>query len=727
MRKPIDEAKLTAYALGELSGKERVEVERYLEGSEEARREVDGIRGMAGLLREALAQQTSERLTPEQRAVIEGQPASGRRRWRPMWLGAALAAAASLVVVALLVHRVRPKPEVRTASVSSSTVQPTVELGPPPGDVVAPATPQSQVGPASSGELRQPPTPHATPGPTVTRAASDTNVADTPLTVGALEDTVTVMAEAPLIVTASGVRGYVGDDGRALPVGRSAMELVRVSRFKPDDAARTPEISIRQQSGPFTTEAYDAVKDNPFIAVAQDPLSTFSIDVDTASYANTRRFLTEGELPPPGAVRIEELVNTFTYDYEPPRGEHPFAVHLAVATCPWAQDHALVRIGLKGREIEKVKRPPSNLVFLVDVSGSMDEPNKLPLLKSSLRLLIEQLDERDRVAVVVYAGASGLVLPSTPAGAKQELLAALDSLEAGGTTHGSEGIRLAYETATSAFIDGGVNRVILATDGDFNVGITSQDELTRLIEEKAKSGVFLTVLGFGMGNYKDSTLEKLADHGNGNYGYIDTQREAQRLLVEQMGGTLVTIAKDVKIQVEFNPARVAEYRLIGYENRILAHQDFDDDTKDAGEIGAGHTVTALYEIVPVGAPSVARSARRLKYQEPRQLSKETHDQEVLTVHLRYKKPAGEASVLLEEVLTGTPKSFEEAPADFRFASAVAAFGMILRDSPHRGSASLADVGRWARGALGTDATGQRQEFLDLVGTAERLRAQGTTP
>ena len=675
MRKVMDEAKLTAYALGELSERERAEVERHLEGSEEARAEVAAVRATAGVLREALAQEASERLTPEQRARIEGRAAALPPWRRRHAVAGALAAAASLTVALLVTWNLSLA---RTAS----------QMGPAKHDGSTPSP--------ASGEAAPPP------------------------------------SKKPMLMTRQELEslralGYLDADADLAFVEPFDSGRQDVSRSQPDDGDLERDAGIRHQSGPFTTEAYDSVTDNPFVTVAQSPLSTFSIDVDTASYANVRRFLREGQLPPPGAVRIEELINTFPYDYPPPRGEHPFAVHLAAATCPWAPDHELVRIALKGREIEKAKRPPSNLVFLIDVSGSMDEDNKLPLLKRALGLLISELDERDRVAMVVYAGASGLVLPSTPAGSKEPLLAALDRLQAGGTTHGSEGIRLAYETATANFIDGGVNRVILATDGDFNVGITSPDELTRLIEEKAKSGVFLTVLGFGMGNYKDSTLEKLADHGNGNYGYIDSLREARRLLVDQMGGTLFTIAKDVKIQVELNPARVAEYRLIGYENRLLADQDFDDDTKDAGEIGAGHTVTALYEVVPVGAPPVARTTRPLKYQQPRRLSKKAQGQEVLTVHLRYKRPAGEASVLLEAVLKGTPERFEEAPVDFRFASAVAAFGMILRDSPYHGSASLADVGRWARGALGADATGQRQELLDLVAVAERLRARGVTP
>ena len=346
-------------------------------------------------------------------------------------------------------------------------------------------------------------------------------------------------------------------------------------------------------------EAYDRIHDNPFKLVRQEPLSTFSIDVDTASYANVRRFLNQNQLPPPDAVRIEELVNYFRYDYAQPRGEHPFSVSVDLAQCPWAPTHRLARVALKGREPDLARRPASNLVFLLDVSGSMGDANKLPLVMKSMKLMVDQLGENDRVAIVVYAGASGLVLPSTTCDRKEQVLAALDRLRAGGSTNGGAGIQLAYRTAIANFIKGGTNRVILATDGDFNVGVSSGD-LIRLIEKKAKSGVFLTVLGFGQGNLQDATMEEISGKGNGTYAYIDSIREARKVLVEQIGGTLLTIAKDVKIQVEFNPARIGAYRLIGYENRVLRNQDFNDDKKDAGEIGAGLTVTALYEVVPRG-------------------------------------------------------------------------------------------------------------------------------
>ncbi|HVZ65690.1 MAG TPA: VWA domain-containing protein [Lacunisphaera sp.] len=477
------------------------------------------------------------------------------------------------------------------------------------------------------------------------------------------------------------------------------------------------------------TEAYDYRRDNDYKRVKDEPLSTFSVDVDTASYANVRRFLTAGERPPADAVRVEELVNYFPYDYESPPDATPFAAHLEVASAPWAPSHRLVRIGLKGRDVPQAARPPANLVFLLDVSGSMDEPSKLPLVKQSLRLLVDKLRPDDRVAIAVYAGASGLALPSTPAAHKAEILDAIEQLNAAGSTNGAMGIQLAYDIAKANFIPGGVNRVILATDGDFNVGVTSEGELVRLVQEKAKSGVFLTVLGFGMGNIKDATLEQLADKGSGNYAYIDTLAEAKKSLVEQAGGTLVTIAKDVKIQVEFNPAVVQGYRLIGYENRLLAKEDFNNDQVDAGEVGAGHTVTALYEVVPVGVPMPENvpDVDALKYQTverpPPIVSRPPLRKdfpEMLTVKVRYKEPAGDTSKLLEFPLHDIGKTFAQASVDFKFATAVAAFGMVLRESQYRGTATLDNVAGWARQGLGQDSGGYRNEFINLVARAQQL-------
>ncbi len=468
------------------------------------------------------------------------------------------------------------------------------------------------------------------------------------------------------------------------------------------------------------TEAYDKIVDNPFHRAGNDPLSTFSIDVDTASYSNVRRFLSQNTLPPKDAVRIEELLNYFSYRDAPPStaSADPFAVHTEIAGCPWNARHRLARIGIAAKPIDQSRRPASNLVFLVDVSGSMNEPNKLPLVQWSLQRLVEQLGENDQVAIVVYAGASGLVLPPTSCIKKTEILDAIERLRSGGSTNGGAGIQLAYDIATQNFIKKGTNRVILATDGDFNVGVTNAGDLTRLIEAKAKSGVFLSVLGFGMGNIKDSNLEQLADKGNGHYAYIDSPREAYKVLVEEMGSTLVTVAKDVKIQVEFNPAKVGAYRLIGYENRIMAHQDFNDDTKDAGEVGAGHHVTALYELVPPGEEANVPGIDPLKYQKPTQLTGASN--ESFTVKLRFKQPDGDKSRLLELGVADKGQPFADASADLKFAAAVAGFGMLLRDSPYKGSLTYGGVLEIAQPTLADDPSGYRKEFAAAVEQANRL-------
>ncbi len=467
-------------------------------------------------------------------------------------------------------------------------------------------------------------------------------------------------------------------------------------------------------------EGYAPIVENSYRDPAKEPLSTFSVDVDTASYSNVRRFLARGMRPPKDAVRVEELINYFPYAYPPPAGgDEPFSINVEVFPCPWDDGHRLARIGLKGREVDLAKRPASNLVFLIDVSGSMMEVNKLPLVKSALRLLVEKLGENDRVAVVVYAGASGLALPSTSCQDKGKILGALERLAAGGSTNGGEGLKLAYDTAVAHFIDGGTNRVILCTDGDFNVGIQSQEDLTRLIEAKAKSGVFLSVLGFGMGNYQDKTIERLADRGNGQAAYIDSIREAAKVLVEQMGGTLITIAKDVKVQVEFNPARVASYRLIGYEDRILKARDFNDDKKDAGEIGAGHTVTAFYEIIPPGREADAPGVDPLRYQKPAAKVDPSAPDELFTVKLRYKEPEGDRSRLIAFAVKDDGD--DDTPTDdYRFASAVAEFGLLLRDSPHKGKANWRSVVERAESGRGADPSGHRAEFLELARKAGSL-------
>ncbi len=471
----------------------------------------------------------------------------------------------------------------------------------------------------------------------------------------------------------------------------------------------------------WNTESYNPVRETGFINAGRDPLSTFSIDVDTAGYANVRRFVQGGSLPPAGAVRIEEMVNYFSYDYPKPTGRNPFALSAEVGPSPFHPGYQLARIGLAARDLAREQLPPSNLVFLVDVSGSMDAPNKLPLLQQALHLLIDQLGERDRVALVVYAGADRVVLPPTAAHRREAIRAAIDQLRTGGSTHASSGIRTAYELARQSFLPGGNNRVILASDGDFNVGVTSRDELQRLIEREREGGVYLTVLGFGMGNYHDDTMEVLADKGNGNYAYIDSLLEARKVLVKEMSGTLFTLAGDVKIQVEFNPARIGAYRLIGYENRALADEDFRDDAKDAGEIGVGHRVTALYELIPAGHAAIPQ-LDPLKYQAV-QPAKATGAHELMIVKLRY-KPRGEQASRQMSLAVAEARG-KQMTTDFRLAAAVAGFGMLLTGSEHLGSFTWEQCLEMARTSRGEDAEGYRAEFVRLVEMSQLLARRHT--
>ena len=471
---------------------------------------------------------------------------------------------------------------------------------------------------------------------------------------------------------------------------------------------------------PHDTESYSRIDDNPFDTVSAHPLSTFSIDVDTASYANSRRFIREGGLPPKDAVRVEEMINYFRYDYPAPAANVPFSITTEVSPSPWNSAYRLVRIGLATKPIEEAQVPPRNLVFLLDVSGSMEAENKLPLFVQAMGLLVDRLRPQDRISIVVYAGASGVALPPTAGTKKADIRQALSTLRAGGSTNGAEGIKLAYQLARDTFIAKGINRVILCTDGDFNVGTTSEGELTRLIEDERKAKVFLTVLGFGMGNLKDSMMEKLADRGNGNYAYIDSIDEARKVLVNEAGATLVTVAKDVKIQVEMNPVNVAGYRLIGYEDRMLAAEDFNDDKKDAGEIGAGHSVTALYEVVPAGVPVPRTKVDKLKYQTPASPTG-TVSNELMTVKVRYKAPTGDTSKLMSHVVHTAVTPIERTSTDFRWAMAVAGYGMLLRESPLRGSLTWLQVQALAKGALGTDPNGYRKELLELVDLASKRK------
>jgi Ca-activated chloride channel homolog len=470
------------------------------------------------------------------------------------------------------------------------------------------------------------------------------------------------------------------------------------------------------------TEEYKGVDENQFQSVILNPLSTFSIDVDTASYTNVRRFINEGQLPPKDAVRIEEMINYFPYNYPQPQRDRAFSINTEIAQNPWNPKHQLVRIGLQGKRLSTENLPPSNLVFLIDVSGSMSDPNKLPLLKQAFRLLVNQLSPKDKVSIVTYAGAAGLALPPTNGNEKNKIIAAIDQLEAGGSTAGAEGIKLAYDLAKRTFISSGNNRVILATDGDFNVGVSSDAELVKIIEQYRKEQIFLTILGLGMGNLKDSKMEQLADKGNGNYAYIDNLQEAKKVLVKELGSTLFTIAKDVKIQVEFNPTKVQGYRLIGYENRMLAAQDFKDDKKDAGELGAGHAVTALYEIIPVGVESDVKLPKvdNLKYQQSKVDPQAYKSNELMLVKLRYKEPKAETSQEIQEPVINKGVKLENASNDFKFAASVAELGMLLRDSQYKSNANFNQVLQLAKEGKDVDLDGYRSEFIRLVETTKKL-------
>lgn len=490
------------------------------------------------------------------------------------------------------------------------------------------------------------------------------------------------------------------------------------SMAAPSARAYETDMSFQRMNNNFNTEGYASVNENGFRNVKNNPLSTFSIDVDNASYSNIRRFINMGQLPPADAVRIEEMINYFKYDYPEPEGQHPFSVYTELAACPWNNKHQLLEVGLRGKSVDKSSLPPSNLVFLIDVSGSMSDPNKLPLLKSAFNLLVNELRSQDRVAIVVYAGAAGLVLESTPGNRKEAILSAIENLEAGGSTAGGAGLKLAYAQAEKNFIVGGNNRIILATDGDFNVGESSNGGMERLVEEKRELGVFITVLGFGMGNVKDDKMELIADKGNGNYSYIDNLQEARKVLVREFGGTLFTIAKDVKFQIEFNPAKVVSYRLIGYENRLLNDEDFNDDKKDAGEMGAGHNVTALYELIPAGTDENIPSVDLLKYQKSTR--NDYSSSEYLTIKLRYKKPDGNTSVLFEKPVKGSIKDIEEASDNLKFAAAVSEFGMILRNSEFKGNATLEGASVLAKSSRGEDEDGYRAELIRLIKTVKDL-------
>jgi len=540
------------------------------------------------------------------------------------------------------------------------------------------------------------------------------------LPVGSVSEAVTVEASPSQVQTSSSsVSGRPRGSIRELPLNGRAMSQIIIQSGASADHERIPAHGVRKRSAPWNTAQYDDFVENEFAQVKTAPLSTFSVDVDTASYSNVRRFLNEGHLPPAGAVRIEELVNYFTYDYPLPDSGKPVSVTTHFTNCPWNPNHQLILLGLRTRPIAWENAPPTRLTFLVDVSGSMMPAKRLPLAKQGLRMLVRQLRPEDSVSLVVYAGAAGAVLPPTPGTRKQEILDAIDRLESGGSTHGSAGIRLAYEMARESFLPNGNNRVILATDGDFNVGVSSDSELVSLIERERESGIFLSVLGFGTDNLKDSRMKKLADHGNGNYAYIDTLQEARKVLVQQMGATLLAVAKDVKLQIEFNPANVKAYRLIGYESRILRPEEFNDDKKDAGDLGAGHQVTALYEIIPAGSLEEIAGVDRLRYQkEPKPAA--ARSAELGWVKLRHKSPESSKSELLEWPIRANAVAFSSLPADARFAASVAEYGLLLRGSKFAAHSTFDQVLSIAGDAVASGGSEEKLEFLTLARRAKEL-------
>jgi Ca-activated chloride channel family protein len=774
MKLAPDDPRLTAYALGELDEHECAAVETALRDSTECRQAVEEIRQMVGVLESELRKEPMPALSKRRRkAVLESFRKNGlikklipfpteRRKVVVVW--AAMAASLALLFSLEVFRRSVPSevemtsPQANSASASAAAslaIQPAQSLangipggqGLEAGETVA--LNLSMAGVSYNGLTTDLEAMSAATKPATTFTIIDTDssqgfrsgsggslvvitdglsVSDPLATLPSLRPSV-----APSIPNPSVSWGGDGFNIQpksvqfALSDGGDHSDYVLPKREQREAKELEELAALAKQP---TTASYPRYLENAFTPVAQEPLSTFSIDVDTASYANVRRFLNSGQLPPRDAVRIEEMLNYFAYRYPQPKGDAPFSANLESAVCPWQPQHRLVRVALKGRELAQDKRPPSNFVFLIDVSGSMQPAERLPLIKQGLRMLVKRMNAGDRVALVVYASSSGMVLASTSCEQKEKILEAIERLEAGGSTNGGEGIQRAYDVAAENFIKGGVNRVILCTDGDFNVGITDQGQLLKMIEQKAKGGVFLTTLGVGTDNLQDSLMQRLADKGNGNYHYLDSVEEAHKVLVEQMNSTLVTIAKDVKIQIEFNPAQVSAYRLVGYEKRLLRKEDFNNDKKDAGEIGAGHTVTALYEVVPAGV-ALTQAVDNLKYQPAAAAKPERYttsdSKEMLTLKLRYKQPEGDTSKLLEFPFTDTGASYSRASADFKFASAVAAFGMILKDSAYKGSARLDTILELAEEAKGEDKEGYRAEFIQLVKKARSLGTPEAKP
>jgi Ca-activated chloride channel family protein len=766
----LDDPRLTAYALNELEGSEREKFEALLKDDQEAREEVENIRAAAQLIADQFAREPEESLSQEQRENIMAASSKERVAHFPRrWVSGLVAAGICILVGATIWNKNHQgniiEEQNNLTNIAKLQMDKTNAIKAPASASAAPAVvpvpvpaPASAV-PASAAVPAPPPPPIANEELSIKSSAVSVNVPAAPEQVAnggenaPIPKSPTLNNEHTHSILEYGARlppGGEGDGGNnspgASPKGNSngarayaqtADQLKALGYCDQNEATNMKDIngasvdadcliykrkpadaSMRRAPG---TESYDAITENQFQLVSKEPLSTFSIDVDTASYSNVRRFLTDGTLPPKNAVRIEELINYFDYSYPQPKGDSPFSVNVDMSECPWNADHSLVRIGLKGKSPVENERPACNLVFLLDVSGSMADENKLPLLKKSMKLFTNALKSEDRIGLVTYSTTAKVVLESVAGNRKNEICSVFDSLSTTGSTNCGDGILVAYDMAKRHFIPGGINRVLLATDGDFNTGLTEKSEFEDLITNSAKSGVFLSVLGFGVGNLKDSNLEALADKGNGHYAYVDSFNEARKVLAEQASQTLMTIAKDVKIQVEFNPAKVGAYRLIGYENRVMAAKDFNDDRKDAGEIGAGHTVTALYELVAPGKPVSSPSVDPLKYQtnQPSPPAPETsNSSELMTVKLRYKNPESDQSARLDIPIPATEAG--EISDDFRFASSVAMFGMLLRDSEFKGTASFEKAIDIAQKSKGADPSGNRAEFINLLKTADAL-------
>ncbi|MEZ4742105.1 MAG: VWA domain-containing protein [Bdellovibrionota bacterium] len=708
----LNDPRITAYALGELSPEEKTEFEVRLEREDSdtqelIHNEINLIKKQAVKLSHELRQSKQARLDPEQIETIASKTYEKDNRWI-IWLAGFSSIAA---LSAVLWTKSKPLQQQDISQVNTPVAEQDIVVQ---DDVKQEEVEQDEIVSATQTQ----PQPEIMEESIIASKAQPSSKSDT-----------NIAYNKPAMEKRANPSAATQNSGKSLQtanevsLGKSRTETYLVSK---KSVASPSSLQLPQKMPIQThqTEDYDEIKTNKFILVQSNPLSTFSIDVDTASYSNSRRFLNQGLLPPQESIRIEEFINYFDYKYKAPKksSKDPFATHIEIAQSPFHPEYKIVRIGMKGKEMLADEAPPSNLVFLIDVSGSMEDHNKLPLVKEAMKLLTRKLTEKDKVSIVVYAGASGLVLKPTAGNNKQVIFSALTNLKAGGSTNGSAGIDLAYQTAKENFITKGNNRVILVTDGDFNLGTTSKGGLVQLIKDKAKEDIFLTVLGVGMGNYKDSTLEKLADEGNGHYAYLDSINEAKKVLVQDRFKTLHTIAKDVKIQVEFNPSKVQAYRLIGYENRLLKKQDFNDDSKDAGEIGAGHTVTALYEIVPPGVDIAASTVDPLRYQKQRETKVKSNNQsdEILFVKVRYKDPLGKKSKKLEFPLKDQDHSFAQASEDFRFATAVAGFAMALKKDPYLGDMNLKEIIKIAKKTKGHDEFELRQEFIENVELARQL-------